>query len=94
MEARRCCALSSESDMNRKKWHCPECDSDNIYYTIGAALGAPITGDANLLQIAKGSFTEAPLDVYVCGDCGAVRTFVSERDALQKISEMRPRINE
>jgi hypothetical protein len=81
--------------MSKQNWHYPECDSENIYYHIGASSDAPFMRDANLLQIAKGLFPEAaPLDIYVCGDCGAVRTFVSEQEALKRITEIWPRLNE
>jgi predicted RNA-binding Zn-ribbon protein involved in translation (DUF1610 family) len=67
---------------------CPECGSNDIYYGMGAVRIN--SGYANYIQIGKGLFTRrAALDVYVCGECGYVRTFISgqERHALEHIKK-------
>ncbi len=82
--------------MDRKKpWLCPECGSDNIYHASGALTDNPRGVSRNFLQITFGPISEAlGLDVYVCGNCGAVRTFVAEEEGLQKISEKWEKLNE
>lgn len=82
--------------MERKKpWLCPECGSDNIYYESGAQVDHPRTTSRNFLQITFGPVSEGVgLDVNVCGDCGAVRTFVAEEDSLAKIADKWKRLNE
>ena len=72
---------------------CPECGSDNIYYDIGAQH---LTAERlNHLVIRPGFLDQrAALDVYVCGECGAVRTFVSTVDALEIIRAKWSRLNE
>ena len=74
---------------------CPECGSNNIYSDMGAVTVN--FGFANYIQISKGRFTRrAALDVYVCGDCGYVRTFISEheRQALEYIKETWKKLGE
>lgn len=81
--------------MNKAKWLCPECGSDNIYYNIGANSSLMGLEGTNELLITQGLVPAiAALDVYVCGDCGAVRTFVSEQEALRLIAEKWSRLNE
>lgn len=81
--------------MDRKSpWLCPECGSDDIYHTAGSQQKHAKGGIANMMHVTFGLVGESvPLDVYVCGSCGAVRTFISGEEALAKVRKNWDRLN-
>ena len=67
---------------------CPECGSDNIYSNTelrGLSKGQ------NIIRVDTWRYA-APLDVYVCGNCGYVRTYIVNANALRIITEKWPRV--
>jgi predicted RNA-binding Zn-ribbon protein involved in translation (DUF1610 family) len=69
------------------KRSCPECGSEEIYYSPGISTNwmQPVQA-ANHVLISQG-FAPRPasVDTYVCADCGYVRSFISKRADLERI---------
>jgi predicted nucleic-acid-binding Zn-ribbon protein len=66
-----------------KNGKCPKCGSSNIY----AAGDLPLKGGpfgSNCIPVSLMSM--APLDNYVCVDCGLVESYVADKDKLEEIA--------
>lgn len=63
---------------------CPKCGSDEVY--AGTDVW-PKRGPFNSNTIPLGFLSSTALDNYVCGRCGFVEHYVSDRNALRKIRE-------
>jgi len=70
-----------------KDGKCPECGSDDVHSNIGLP-----TNQGNAIRIGIWS-SPIPVDIYVCGNCRCVRTYVAGPYALKKIVEKWPRVN-
>ena len=80
--------------MNNKHT-CPECGSDNIFYSKGASTNFLLgSAGVNHILISQGQFPlKAAVDTYVCGNCGYVRSFISKMADLERITENWSRLN-
>ncbi|RJQ83204.1 MAG: hypothetical protein C4519_07150 [Desulfobacteraceae bacterium] len=74
-----------------KNGRCPKCGSDKIY----SASDLPLKGGpfgSNSIPISLTSM--APLDNYVCIDCGAVESYVADKYKLDEIARKWSAVNE
>ena len=72
--------------MSSDRHLCPECGSNNIYYSKGSTNVLAGSVGTNHILITQGAFPQrAAVDTYVCADCGYVRSFVSDRFDLERI---------
>jgi hypothetical protein len=74
-----------------KDGRCPKCASDKVY----AATDLPLKGGpfaSNSIPISLTSM--APLDNYVCIDCGLVESYVADKEKLQEIARKWTAVNE
>ena len=80
-----------------ERWRiCSECGSDNIHCDIGVNLNTPERQRSNYV-VLKPNVLIADLvtvDLFVCGDCGNVRAFISDARALHIINKEWPRADE
>ncbi len=67
-----------------KNGKCPKCGSTNVYAGVDLPLkGGPF--GSNSIPISLTSM--APLDNYVCTDCGLVESYVAEAAYLKEITK-------
>jgi predicted nucleic-acid-binding Zn-ribbon protein len=74
-----------------KNGTCPKCGSRNIY----SAEDLPLKGGpfgSNCIPVSLLSM--APLDNYVCADCGLVESYVADREKLEEIARRWMPVNE
>ena len=75
-----------------KSGQCPKCGSFEVY------SGAYVTNKrgnygSNTIPVSGGIFPQlAPLDNYVCVNCGYVESYISDEEQLQRIAEKWPRV--
>ena len=72
-----------------KSGHCPKCGSDKVY----AATDMPLKGGpfaSNSIPVSLTSM--APLDNYVCIDCGLVERYVADDEKLDEIKRKWSRV--
>lgn len=66
-----------------KSGKCPKCNSRNVYFSKDLPLkGGPF--GSNSIPVSLTSM--APLDNYVCSDCGLVESYISNRGKLKEIA--------
>ncbi|KJS28838.1 MAG: hypothetical protein VR64_22675 [Desulfatitalea sp. BRH_c12] len=66
-----------------KNGQCPKCGSKKIYFADDLPLkGGPF--GSNTIPVSLTSM--APLDNYVCVDCGLVESYVADKDKLAEIT--------
>jgi predicted nucleic-acid-binding Zn-ribbon protein len=66
-----------------KNGKCPRCNSTEIYFARDLPLkGGPF--GSNSIPVSLTSM--APLDNYVCGQCGLVESYVAQQEKLKEIS--------
>lgn len=70
---------------------CPNCGSDRIYSGINAPMKQG-THDSNAIPITL--WDSAPLDNYVCVDCGFVESYIGDRRLLEIIARKWPHVSE
>lgn len=76
-----------------EKWRvCPECGSENIYCDIGVTPRVDkfsAAEDGNRLVIEDGwpRPKVANIDIFVCADCGNIRSYVSDDSTIELIKE-------
>lgn len=82
--------------METGKWYtCSECGSDNVHCDIGVNSSDAGLQRTNYIVLRPGFIVDlVAVDLYVCGDCGNVKTFVSNEGALRTINEKWPRADE
>ena len=74
-----------------KNGTCPKCGSRNIYSADDLPLkGGPFGSNC----IPVGLFSMAPLDNYVCTDCGLVESYVAEKAKREEIARRWSPVNE
>ena len=74
-----------------KKGICPKCDSGKVYSGEGLVLkGGPFA--SNSIPVSLTSV--APLDNYVCVECGYVEHYISDRYKLKEIAKKWDRASE
>jgi hypothetical protein len=77
-----------------ERWKvCPECGSANIHCDFEVTPRVADQRYANTLIYGK-TFLRlkvTPVDVFVCVDCGNIRSFVSSDEVLRHIQEAWPR---
>ncbi len=67
-----------------KNGNCPKCDSGEVYSGEGLILkSGPFAG--NSIPVSLTSL--APLDNFVCVDCGYVEHYISDRYKLKEIKK-------
>ncbi|MBN1638837.1 MAG: hypothetical protein JW866_07710 [Ignavibacteriales bacterium] len=71
-----------------KKGKCPKCGSSNIYEGTKVKMKGGSHG-SNSIPIT--SWSAAPLDNYVCIDCGYVESYIANKEKLEKIKEKWPK---
>lgn len=74
-----------------KNGRCPRCGSNKIY----SAADLPLKGGpfgSNTIPVSLTSM--APLDNYVCVDCGLVESYVADEDKLAEIARKWSALNE
>jgi hypothetical protein len=74
--------METELRHGMKNGTCPNCDSSEIY------AGANLTfkeGRYNVIPISLR--TAAPLDNYVCVECGYVESYIGDRARLEQIKK-------
>lgn len=79
-----------------ERWRiCPDCRSDNMRCDIGVASRSTDPRFANILIYGQGVFVAkaVPVDTFICGDCGSIRTYVSDEGVLQYINDHWPRVD-
>lgn len=73
-----------------KNGQCPKCNSTDIYFAKDLPLkGGPF--GSNSIPVSLTSM--APLDNYVCGQCGLVESYVAQKEKLQEISRKWSRVD-
>ena len=73
---------------------CPECGSENIHCDLGVTPRVADKRYANTIFFGKsflGLSRSTSVDLYVCVDCGNIRSFVSNDEALRYIRDTWPR---
>jgi predicted nucleic-acid-binding Zn-ribbon protein len=66
-----------------KSGKCPKCSSSNVYFSRDLPLkGGPF--GSNSIPISLTSM--APLDNYVCTDCGLVESYISDQGKLKEFA--------
>lgn len=74
-----------------ERWRvCPECGSTNIRCDIGVTSRSSDPRFANTLVYGPGPLglgKSAAVDTFVCGDCGIIRSYVSDPKVLDFINE-------
>jgi predicted nucleic-acid-binding Zn-ribbon protein len=74
-----------------KTGRCPKCGSNKVYCAADLPLkGGPF--GSNSIPVSLTSM--APLDNYVCVDCGLVESYVADKDKLAEISRKWSAVNE
>ena len=63
---------------------CPKCGTRAVY-TQRNVLGVDGSGWKVGLRLPNSWLSTSPLDVYVCGMCGYLETYVADERALAKI---------
>jgi hypothetical protein len=80
-----------------ERWRvCPDCRSTNMRCDIGVTSRAGDKRYANTIFYGPtflGMGNSVAVDLFVCGDCGSVRTYVSDSNALDYINEKWPRVD-
>ncbi len=80
-----------------ERWRvCPDCRSTNMRCDIGVTSRAADHRYANTLIYGPrflGMGKSVAVDTFVCGDCGSIRSYVSESAALDYINENWPRVD-
>lgn len=74
-----------------KTGRCPKCGSNKVY----SATDLPLKGGpfgSNSIPVSLTSM--APLDNYVCVDCGLVESYVADKDKLAEITRKWSAVNE
>ncbi len=69
---------------------CPKCGSNNVF----SAQKLPLKGGpfgSNSIPISLTSM--APLDNFVCTDCGLVESYIADADKLKAVAEKWERID-
>jgi hypothetical protein len=66
-----------------KNGKCPKCGSLRIYCASNLPLKAGPFG-SNAIPVSLTSM--APLDNYVCVDCGLVERYIADKEKLQEIA--------
>jgi uncharacterized Zn finger protein len=67
---------------------CPECGSDDIH-SNAELKGATKRAHHIRIDVWRGP---VPLNVYVCGNCGYVRTYIAKEQDLRILTEKWPRV--
>ncbi len=81
--------------MKRERWQvCPECGSTNVHCDMGVtprAFDNPQT--TNTVIYDRGFFgsKRASLDIFVCVDCGNMKSFIANRAILDHIKQKWPK---
>lgn len=74
-----------------KNGQCPRCNSTEIHLARDLPLkGGPF--GSNSIPISLTSM--APLDNYVCGQCGLVESYVAQKEKLDEIIRKWPQVGE
>jgi hypothetical protein len=74
-----------------KNGQCPRCNSNEIYFARDLPLkGGPF--GSNSIPISLTSM--APLDNYVCGQCGLVESYVAQKDKMEEITRKWSRVGD
>ena len=74
-----------------KNGKCPKCGSENVYTPDDLPLkGGPF--GSNSIPVSLTSM--APLDNYVCADCGLLESYVADEDKLKEIARKWKNVNE
>lgn len=68
---------------------CPYCGSDRVYSGTDAPMKQG-THDSNAIPITL--WDSAPLDNYVCANCGFVESYIGDRRLLDMIEKKWPRV--
>lgn len=74
-----------------KTGRCPKCGSNKVY----SAADLPLKGGpfgSNSIPVSLTSM--APLDNYVCVDCGLLESYVADQDKLAEIARKWSAVNE
>jgi predicted nucleic-acid-binding Zn-ribbon protein len=74
-----------------KNGKCPKCGSSNVY----SAADLPLKGGpfgSNTIPVSLTSM--APLDNYVCVDCGLVESYVADKEKRKEIARKWRAVNE
>jgi hypothetical protein len=73
-----------------ERWKvCPECGSNNIHCDIGVNRRTWLGRQANFIFLRPDLTTT--LDLFVCIDCGNMRAYIGDADALETIKYGWPR---
>ena len=73
-----------------KSGQCPKCGANEIFAgTEVFPKSGPFTSNAIPVSLT----TMAPLDNYVCGDCGYVESFISRKDDIAIIRRKWPAVS-
>lgn len=64
--------------MNMKQGKCPECGSTEVRSRLA---------ESHEIAVATWNLNTVHYRVYVCVDCGVMRTYIEDRAVLGKISE-------
>lgn len=74
-----------------KNGNCPKCGSNHIYEATDLPLkGGPF--GSNSIPVSLTSM--APLDNYVCADCGLVESYVADKEKREEIARKWTPVNE
>jgi hypothetical protein len=77
--------------MGIDRWKvCPECGSDNIHCDFGVNAKATFYREGNTIFLNRFG-KRAMVDLFVCVDCGNIRSFVSSDEVLRHIRDAWPR---
>ncbi len=74
-----------------KKGKCPKCGSQEIYSGAGISLKGGTYG-CNTIPLGGVFGRHAPLDNYVCAECGYVESYINSAGDLEKIRSRWPHI--
>ena len=68
-----------------KSGTCPKCSAENVHVVPGNRIELAIP---NVKIFSAGAF----LNLYFCGDCGFVETYVEKKEDLLKIAACWPKV--
>ncbi len=74
-----------------KKGKCPKCGSSDIYSGANLSFKSGTYG-SNTVPIGGFFGGMAPLDNYICGQCGYVESYISRPGDLEKIRARWPHL--
>ncbi len=74
-----------------KRGKCPKCGRGNVRSGVGVWPKGGVLG-GNAIPLGGMLGPPAPLDNYVCLDCGYVERYITNRSALDKIRAKWPKV--